>query len=90
MDPQDTENDFCIEQKESCGFHLGKSIDKKKKFSLLKGCKVRGLWCPLQSRIGVSRSLASKLGKCKPKAASAPRTAERNSDSFEPLPSPKR
>ncbi|GMP57828.1 hypothetical protein CsSME_00021741 [Camellia sinensis var. sinensis] len=87
-DSQDTENDFHIEQ-ERCEFHPGKSIDKKKKVSL-KGWKGRGLWCPLQSRIGAKQSLVNMLVKCKTKKTSTPRSAERNNGSFEPLPSTKR
>ncbi|THF99638.1 hypothetical protein TEA_025167 [Camellia sinensis var. sinensis] len=87
-DSQDTENDFHIEQ-ERCEFHPGKSIDKKKKVSL-KGWKGRGLWCPLQSRIGAKQSLVNMLVKCKTKKTSTPRSAERNNGSVEPLPSTKR
>ncbi|CAL5398605.1 unnamed protein product [Camellia sinensis] len=87
-DSQDTENDFHIEQ-ERCEFHPGKSIDKKKKVSL-KRWKGRGLWCPLQSRIGAKQSLVNMLVKCKTKKTSTPRSAERNNGSVEPLPSTKR
>ncbi|KAL7241108.1 hypothetical protein ACSBR2_006686 [Camellia fascicularis] len=87
-DSQDTEYDFHMEQ-ERCEFHPGKSIDKKKKVSL-KGWKGRGLWCPLQSRIGAKQSLVNMLVKCKTKKTSTPRSAERNNGIVEPLPSTKR